>query len=212
LNQPHDQDQPERSEAIQPELRAIDAYNPREPLVAWLHSFGITTIHTGHAPGEIVSGQTLIAKTGGDTVAESVIVPLAMVAATLGEGAVVPEPGSRKSPGNRSKAAAMLRAELVNARTYLDRLAAAEKDDDKDPPERNLRLEALGSVLPGDTPLLVTVHRHQDIATAMRIAEEFDFRLVLDGDLALFDGDPFEYTNHVIGTIIDGAHVSDLKR
>ena len=25
-----------------------------------------------------------------------------------------------------------------------------------------------------------------------------------DGDVALFDGDPFEYTSHVVGTIIDG--------
>lgn len=33
-----------------------------------------------------------------------------------------------------------------------------------------------------------------------------------DGDLALFDGDPFEYTTHVIGTIIDGRHVSKAIR
>jgi imidazolonepropionase-like amidohydrolase len=33
-----------------------------------------------------------------------------------------------------------------------------------------------------------------------------------DGDLALFDGDPFEYTTHVIGTIIDGRHVSEAVR
>ena len=42
----------ERSAAIQPELRAIDAYNPREKLVGWLREHGITTVHTGHAPGE----------------------------------------------------------------------------------------------------------------------------------------------------------------
>lgn len=33
LNQAHDQDQIERSTAIQPDLRAIDAYNPLEELV-----------------------------------------------------------------------------------------------------------------------------------------------------------------------------------
>jgi imidazolonepropionase-like amidohydrolase len=26
-----------------------------------------------------------------------------------------------------------------------------------------------------------------------------------DGDLALFDGDPFEYTTHCVATVIDGA-------
>ena len=32
------------------------------------------------------------------------------------------------------------------------------------------------------------------------------------GDLALFDGDPFEYTSHVIGTVIEGRRVSDTVR
>jgi imidazolonepropionase-like amidohydrolase len=30
-----------------------------------------------------------------------------------------------------------------------------------------------------------------------------------DGDLALFDGDPFEYTSHCVATVIDGVVVSD---
>ena len=33
-----------------------------------------------------------------------------------------------------------------------------------------------------------------------------------DGDLALFDGDPFEYTTHCVGTIIEGRVVSDTPR
>ena len=33
-----------------------------------------------------------------------------------------------------------------------------------------------------------------------------------DGDMALYDGDPFEYTTHCIGTVIDGDVVSDLVR
>src|SRR5690606_4570716 len=48
LNSPHDQDQLESSAPIQPELRAIDAYNAADPLIEWIRSFGVTTIHTGH--------------------------------------------------------------------------------------------------------------------------------------------------------------------
>jgi imidazolonepropionase-like amidohydrolase len=33
-----------------------------------------------------------------------------------------------------------------------------------------------------------------------------------DGDLALYDGDPFEYTTHAVGTVIDGVRVSDRVR
>lgn len=33
-----------------------------------------------------------------------------------------------------------------------------------------------------------------------------------DGDLALYDGDPFEYTSHCIGTIIEGVVMHDKKQ
>ena len=33
-----------------------------------------------------------------------------------------------------------------------------------------------------------------------------------DGDIALYDGDPFEYTSHCVGVIIDGRVVSDTPR
>lgn len=185
LNQAQDQDQLEHSGAIQPELRAIDAYNPGERLIEWVRSYGITTVHTGHAPGEIISGQTMIAKTVGRTVDEAVIVPAAMVAATLGDGAVKGRgrnasggQGDRKSPGTRSKAVAMLRGELIKAKDYLHKLEEA-KEDKK--PDRNLRLEVLGRVLKGELPLLVTVHRSYDIITTLRLAREFGIRLVLDG-------------------------------
>jgi imidazolonepropionase-like amidohydrolase len=321
LSQDGDQDQLERSAAIQPELRAIDAYNAREPLIEWLRTFGVTTIHSGHGPGEIISGQTLIAKTTGDTVEEAEINPVAMVAATLGEGAVMSGDGARNSPGTRGKVAAMLRTELLNAQNYAAKISAAEGNSDKEPPTRDLKLEMLARVISGDLPLLVTAHRHNDIMTALRIAREFDIRIVLDGaaeayllldeikaagvpvilhpamaraggerenmsfttaeqlinagiptafqsgyeayvpktrlvlfeaavtlahgltaeqalaaitidaakilgidnrvgsievgkdgDLALYDGDPFEYTSHALGTIIDGVQVSDTVK
>ncbi len=88
LNQPHDQMQLEVSAPMQPELRAIDAYNAEEKLVEWLRGFGITTIHTGHSQGSLISGQTMIAKTVGNTVDDATIVTTAMVAANLGDSAL----------------------------------------------------------------------------------------------------------------------------
>ena len=186
LNQAQDQDQLEHSDPMQPELRAIDAYNPQERLIKWVRDFGITTVNTGHAPGEIISGQTMIIKTAGHTVDDAVMVPTAMVAATLGEGAVKGRgrrgrtgKNDRKSPGTRSKAVAMLREELIKAQAYLKKLDTAE-DDKK--PDRDLRLETLGRVLKGELPLLVTVHRAYDIITTLRLAREFHhIRLILDG-------------------------------
>lgn len=318
MNQPHDQDQLERSAAMQPELRAIDAYNPRERLVEWLREHGVTTVHTGHGPGEIISGQTLIAKTYGDTVDDVVLNPAFAISATLGQGATG---HSRKSPGNRSKAVAMLREQLIKAREYVEKRDGPDGDDSG--PSRDLTLEALAAVLGREMPMVIEVHRHNDIMTALRLADEFEFDLVLagasdahlltdeiktagvpvvlhptmarawggsdmanfsfttasklieagipvslqsgyegyvpktrvvlfeagvllgygvepaealemitlaparmlriddrvgslevgkHGDLALFDGDPFEYTTHVIGTVIEGRRVSDTVR
>jgi imidazolonepropionase-like amidohydrolase len=176
LNQAQDQEQLDRSEAIQPELRAIDAYDPRERLIEWVRSFGVTTIHTGHAPGALVSGQTLIAKTRGTTVEEAVMVPSAMVAASLGEGGLAGD--EKKPPGTRSKAVAMLREKLVETREYVDRRSRQELSKR---PARDLRLEALARVLERELPLLVTAHRHNDLVSALRLAKEFDVRIVLDG-------------------------------
>jgi imidazolonepropionase-like amidohydrolase len=174
LNQPTDQDQLETSAPLQPELRAVDAYNARERLVGYLRSLGVTTIHTGHGPGALISGQTMIVKTR-DAASESAILnPSAMIAVTLGQGGLTP--GGRP-PGTRSKAIAMLRGELIRAQEYAAKMALpAEKQ-----PERNLRLDTLSRVLKGELPLLVTAHRADDILAALRVAKEFGARIVLDG-------------------------------
>lgn len=175
LNTRHDSDQLERSAPVQPELRALDAYNPLDPLVAYVRSFGITTLHTGHAPGELISGQTIIVKTRGQTVDDALVRSPAMVAATISPMA---EKDGGQSPGTRGKMVAMLRQELIRAQEYTKKMASAEAD--KKPP-RDLRMDMLADVLDKKVPLMVTAHRAQDIASAIRLRDEFGFRLVLDG-------------------------------
>ena len=175
LNQPHDQDQVERSAPMQPELRAIDAYNPKDPLVRFLSNRGITTVHTGHGPGALISGQTLIAKTFGNTIDETVIVPEAMIAATLGDSIRNTE---GKAPGTRSKAMAMLRSELLSAQAFMKKRSVAKSGQE---PDRSLRMEALIQVLRRERPLLITAQKSIDIMGALRLAKEFNVQLILDG-------------------------------
>ena len=82
-----DQEQHEDSAAVQPELRALDAYNPREALVHWVRGFGVTTVQTGHAPRELVPGQLFIVKTRSTTADDAAIRPFSAVAATLSNAA-----------------------------------------------------------------------------------------------------------------------------
>lgn len=176
LNQPHDQDMLEKSAPLQPELRAIDAYNPRDPLVAYVRSFGVTTVHTGHAPGMLISGQTMVVKTLGGTADEDALKPAAMTAVSLGSAGTTDQAG--KSPGTRSKAMAMLRSELVKAQEYARKRAGA---DETKRPGRDLRIETMLRALDGTQPLLITAHRQQDIMSALRLAAEFELSIVLDG-------------------------------
>ena len=173
LNQDEDQDQLERSAPIQPELRAIDAYNPNERLVTWLRELGITTLHTGHGPGALISGQTMVVKTAGETVEEAVVVPRAMIAANLGTWSL--EDGT-KSPGTRSKQISLLRSALIEAQN-----AANAKPGKGEPTKRDLMVEAMRDVLDGKVPLMVTAWKQQDILSALRLKEEFGIKLVIDG-------------------------------
>ena len=178
LNSPkHDQEQLEKSAPIQPELRAIDAYNGRDPLVKWVRDLGVTTLYTGHAPGTLISGQLMVVKTDVPSITsvDDTLVSTSAVAATLGSAAL------SKSPGTRAKAIALLRAELLKAQAHADKIAAAQADPEKDEPSKNLKLQTLADVLNEKTPLLINAQRHQDIAAALRLQEEFGFKLIHDG-------------------------------
>lgn len=166
-NEEHDQDQLETSNPIQPELRAFDAYNPQEELVGWIRDLGVTTVHTGHGPGALISGQTMVVKTTGGVLRDAIVDSVAMVASSLGR--VID--GRYESPGTRAKSVAMLRQAFVDAEDYA-RDEGAKRDLGKD---------ILVQVLKGEVPLMVTVQRAPDIMSALRLAEEFGFDLVLDG-------------------------------
>lgn len=173
-NYDHDQDQLERSHPFQPELRAFDAYNAREPLVGWLRGHGITTMHTGHGPGALASGQTMIVKTVGDTVEEALIDSVTMVAMTLG-----PSVGRfYDQVGSRSRAVAMLRSEFIKAKAYAERMDGADVEKR---PARDLKMDIMARVLNREVKALITAQTVTEITAALRLQREFGFDLVLDG-------------------------------
>lgn len=172
LNVPHDQDHLESSSPMQPELRALDAYNAHDPLVQWVRSLGVTTLHTGHGPGALISGQTMVIKAHGRSVEQDVVQPLAMVAVTLADAG---RSSDGKAPGTRAKSVAMLREKLLATQAYV---AKQKRSADT---ATDLGLETMAKVLAGEVPLLITAHRAHDLASALRVADEFGIRVVLDG-------------------------------
>jgi len=174
LNIAVDQDQLEKSSPIQPELRAIDAYNTDEALVKLAREYGITTIHTGHGIGALVSGQTMVAKTKKGTADEVAIKPLSMLAMTIGPSVS----GNFSSPGTKAKQLSMIRTELMKAQDYNKKLM--DKDTTKRP-VFDMKMDVLSKLLGGEIKALITANRSVDIMNAIRLAKEFNLKLVLDG-------------------------------
>ncbi|QOJ27470.1 MAG: amidohydrolase family protein [Ignavibacteriales bacterium] len=167
-NQPHDQDQLEKSDPFQPELRAFDAFNPQEELLAYARQFGVTTINTGHAPGALASGQMMIAKTWSPDQTANIMDSASYVAFTLGSSVSY----IYKKPGTRAKGISMLRQEFIRAQDYLKK---------KDDAPRDLKMETMASVLRGEIGALITANTSVEILAALRLAEEFGIKITLDG-------------------------------
>lgn len=174
LNIPVDQDQLERSGPVQPDLRAIDAYNPEETLVKVVRDNGVTTLHTGHGIGALVSGQTMVVKTKPGTPESVSVQPLAMLAMTIGPSVS----GNFPSPGTKAKQVAMIRTELIKAQAYLKK--STDKDSTKRPAE-DIKMDVLAKLLKGEIKALITANNSTDIMSAIRLAKEFNLKLVLDG-------------------------------
>jgi imidazolonepropionase-like amidohydrolase len=170
-NEDHDQDQLETTNAVQPELRAYDAYNAREYLVGHLRSKGITTVHTGHGPGAVISGQTMVVKTTGTTVDQAVFGDTKMLAITLGAGVR----SNFSSPGTRSKTVAVLRQELIRAQDYAQKRANGETNG------TDLKSEIMADLIDGNVTAMVYAQTAHDIMTALRVQREFGFPMVLEG-------------------------------
>ena len=174
LNVPADQDQDETSDPNQADLRVIDGFNPNEPFMEFLRSQGVTVVHALPGRANVIAGQSGIFRTHARTVEQATLRFPAAVLVNLGEA---PKEAYRdKSPRTRMAVAALVRNTLAGAKNYHAKRAAAEPD--KRPP-LNPKYEALGPVLAGKVPVVFGAHRADDIATALRLAEEFKLKPVL---------------------------------
>ena len=185
-----DQDQDETTAPNQAELRAIDGFNPADPLLAYLLRHGVTVIQAGPGHGNPIGGQAGIFKTAGTTVeAMTIRFPSAMIF-TLGESPKKVYGKRKHTPMTRMGTAAFIRQALTDARVYVTQWQeyktqetdTVEKPEEKKKkaPDRDLKKEALAAVVQGQFPVLITAHREDDILTALRIAQEFNLTLILD--------------------------------
>lgn len=179
----------EMTDPITPHLRAIDAIHPDDMAFKDLREAGVTTINTGPGSANVIGGQTVVIKTCGKTVDEMLVcAPVAMKMA-LGENPKRVYGEQKKTPSTRMGNAGVLREWLMKAQDYQDKRERYEQQlidykankgngKEPEPPERDLRLQALGRVLKREIPAHVHAHRADDMLTALRIAAEFNFRVI----------------------------------
>jgi len=176
------EDTNEMTEPVTAQVRAIDAINPADLGFRDAISGGVLAVNVNPGSGNPIGGQTAALKCWGRTVDEMVLRAPSGMKSALGENPKRVYGSKDKTPSTRLGTAAVIRTALVDAGNYLARLEAVERkpEADRDPVSRDLKLEALGRVLRREIPWRQHCHRADDIATAIRIADEFGYDLVID--------------------------------
>lgn len=162
----------DRSSPIQPDVRAMDAINPKDSSIAKARAGGVTTANVMPGSGWLMSGQTFYMRLrDGDTIEDiawffpdgAVMGGLKMANGTNPIGAT---PGF---PGTRAKSAALARGAFTEAQAYC-------KGDRK---KVDLGKETLCEVLSGKRLVHFHTHRADDIMTVLRLQREFGFKVLI---------------------------------
>ncbi|HXI11751.1 MAG TPA: amidohydrolase family protein [Thermoanaerobaculia bacterium] len=165
---------------IQPDVRIIDAINPRDASIQKAQAGGITTSNVMPGSGHLLSGQTVYLKLRDGSTIDDLLIKTEDGSYAYGiKMANGTNPmKAAPFPGTRAKSAALVREQFVKAQQYRDKIRKAGNDQTK-MPDRDLGLETLVDVLDGRRTVHHHTHRHDDVLTVLRIAKEFGYRVVL---------------------------------
>lgn len=162
-------------------LFALDAINPADSAFDAAIKAGITSALVIPGSGNVVGGVGVVVKNWSeDIVMESrVIKNFAGMKCALGENPKRLYNSKNTCPSTRMGTASVLREAFIEAQNYDKKLKMAESDPEK-APERNLKLENILKLLNREMPMRIHAHRADDIATAIRIAQEFDLDMSIE--------------------------------
>jgi imidazolonepropionase-like amidohydrolase len=182
-----DQDQDEATDPNTADVRAFDSFNPAERLIEYINSYGVTTIQVAPGLSNPIAGQAAIFKTRGQrsaamTAEQLSLTPVSALIFDLGESPKQAYGRRNKAPGTRMMTAEIIRKAFNDAHAYQKKWDDWNKSDKKDPskqPARDSKLEIISRVLQGEVPAIFNAYREDDIATALRIAKEFQLKPII---------------------------------
>ncbi|HST62440.1 MAG TPA: amidohydrolase family protein [Longimicrobium sp.] len=156
-------------------FNVADGINPRSMVIPVTRIAGVTTV-VSRPSGGLISGQGLAFDLIGDRVDEMAIrSPIAMF------GSVSENEQEAAGGGTRGGLFMRLREVLEDARVWARNPQAFERGETRQFSASRLDLAALQPVLRGEMPLVLEAHRASDIQTALRIADEYDLKLIIAG-------------------------------
>ena len=174
-------DNEEATDPTTPQLRSLDAFNLNEPSIEAVRRAGFSVCCSLPGSGNVIGGQGFAFKTAPRTTVDEMMIPgTTVMKFALGENPIDAY-GSRKlTPATRMGIGGILRQTLFAAKNYSDQLLASETEPNIPRPQPNFKLEALLPVVRGQMTCRVHCHQSNDIATALRIADEFHLRIVIE--------------------------------
>ncbi len=171
-------------------VRAVDALNPADLAFADALKAGVTTLLTGPGPTNVAAGLSAVVKSCGGTVDAMLVREPAGLQINLGRSPVQAYRDKDKL-WTRMGVVALLRERLTAARVYSRKrdVASSKAPDDsgqdvesggKGETDVDLRLEPYADLLRRRYPARIRVATAEDAWTALRLADEFGFDLVLE--------------------------------
>jgi len=171
----------EVSNPVTPHLRIIDSIHP-EGVPPHRHSFqhalseGVTTIIARPGSGNVIGGQSAALKLLGQTVDDMILAfpcDMKMAMGRKGYGA------KGMMPVTKMGVAYLVRQAMLDAEDYKLAWQKYElektKTPEKQPPKRDLKNEAMMKVLNRELPVHIHAGQVDDIMTAVRLGDEFNF-------------------------------------
>jgi len=161
----------ETTDPITPQLQAVDGINFMDLAFTDALRGGVTRTMCMPGSANVIGGQAVFLKTLASSPAEMIYRNPWGLKAALGENPKRVYGAQKKTPQTRMASASLLREALTCARSMLD------KDDLK--AREIYKNLSIFKVLRQEMPLLLHVHRADDILTALRIKDEFNIDMLL---------------------------------
>jgi imidazolonepropionase-like amidohydrolase len=183
-------DRIEMSDEIMPHMHVYDAFHAESELIPVTRINGITNAIVAPDSADTLPGQDSFVQLAGPSAADMLLIrDIAMPMNFTGEQRRNESWEKRKFPETRMGMASQLRQAFLDAQDYQQKAADYEKkktdaERDKKPlpttPKRDLKLEAVLPYLQGKKPVVLAAEGPSDLETAVRLAQEFNLKIVLN--------------------------------